>query len=53
MKRRRRNPMKYRMMDEPAPKRVRDRGSDFKVVAVLAMIGVGIYFAWSKDNGGA
>ena len=53
-RRRARNPMKYRMMDEPvrsAPRKGRDWGTDLKVIGVLAMIGFGIYYAQRKEFG--
>src|SRR5579863_4370669 len=47
---RRANPMKYRMIDPPSAGRASKRGLDLKTIGVLALIGVGIYFAWSKES---
>lgn len=56
MKRRKRNPVKYRLLVDKdlkplrAPAR-RHSGGNFGTVAILGMIGVGIWFAWSKNDG--
>lgn len=47
---RRGNPLKYRMIDPPV-KVKRSYGVDLKVMGVLALIAVGIYFAQSAAAG--
>lgn len=42
--------MKYRMMDQIAPGRTSRGGADFKVMLILAMIAVGIYFAHAQHS---
>jgi hypothetical protein len=52
---RRRNPVKYRLLVDKDLKPLRHKrsssGSNLPTVAVLGLIGVGIFFAWSKSNG--
>lgn len=47
--------MKYRMMDEPVKRKSAPRSGggveSLKVVAVLGLVGIGIYFAWAKQIG--
>jgi hypothetical protein len=49
-RKRRKNPMKYRMIDPPAPKKA-DVVGNVKVIGILALIGIGIYFAQANASG--